>query len=159
MAAPIPAPLQGFPLVSNLQNLAPGAAKCLGVLGLALTQYFDCNVAPMAIKIPNAAYGAIERRIIFSENDNGIIGNWTAGIDPRSTSDQSGLAPFGRFIDSTNINAASAATYALDEFDVVPLFGASMPMFWSILVWNRTNQAFSSLLSDFFASYTLLSYA
>jgi hypothetical protein len=155
MAAPVPSPLQGFPLVSNLQSLAPGAAKCLGVLGLTLTQYFDCNVAPMQIKIPNAAFGAIERRIIFSEDNV----NWTAGISPIATVDQSGLAPFARFVDSTNVNAASAATYVLDEFDVVPAYGASMPMFWSVLIWNRTNQAFSALLSDFFASYTLLSYA
>jgi hypothetical protein len=155
MAAPTPSPLQGFPLVSNLQSLAPGAAKCLGVLGLSLTQYFDCNVAPMQIKIPNAAFGTIERGIIFSEDNI----NWTAGISPTSTADQSGLAPFARLIDPTNISAVSAATYLLDEFDVVPLFGASMPTFWSVLVWNRTNQAFSAVLSDFFASYTLLSYA
>jgi hypothetical protein len=155
MAAPVPSPLQGFPLVSNLQSLAPGAAKCLGVLGLTLTQYFDCNVAPMRIKIPNAAFGTIERRIIFSEDNI----TWTAGISPIATTDQSGLAPFARFIDSTNVNDASAATYILDGFDTVPLYGADMPTFWALLIWNRTNQAFSALLSDFFASYTLFSYA
>ncbi len=155
MAAPTVSPLQGFPLVSNLQSLAPGAAKCLGALGLSMTQYFDCNVAPMQIKIPNAAFGAIERRIIFSEDNI----TWTAGISPTATADQSGLTPLARFVDSTNISAASAGTYVLDEFDIVPLFGAAMPTFWSVLVWNKTNQAFSALLSDFFASYSVLSYA
>src|SRR5580692_8000709 len=130
MTAPIPSPLQAMPLVSNLVGLAPGAAKCLGVLGnqVTLTQYFDCNVAPMQIKIPGAAFGAIERRIIFSEDNI----SWTAGINPLATTDQSGLVGLTRLIDSTNISNPSAATYLLDEFDVVPLFGASMPMFWSI---------------------------
>jgi hypothetical protein len=146
-----------MPLVSNLVSLAPGAAKCLGVLGnqVTLTQYFDCNVAPMQIKIPGAAFGAIERRIIFSEDNV----NWDGGISPTANADQSGLVGFARFVDSTNISAPSAVTYLLGEFDVLPTFGASMPMFWSILIWNRTNLAFSSVLTDFISNYTIISYA
>ena len=84
--------------------------------------------------------------------------NWTNGINPNSTSDQSSL--IGSLVSLTPVVtvAANATLYYFPEFSVYSLLGF-MPTYWSILVYNQSGAAFDLTSTNFYAKHSLVSYA
>ncbi len=140
-----------------LTSLANSAAKGLGSLGATLTEYVDDNVAPIKIKTGAAsvsASGTVLVYVVTSEDGS----NWTNGIDPTSTSDQSskltGLTPLSPVLNAN----ANATTYFFPEFSIYSILGF-MPSYWSVVILNQTGAAFDATASNFTAKHSLVSYA
>jgi hypothetical protein len=158
MANPLSvAALTAFPLVSNLQNLLNNQAKGLGQLGTAATQYYDDNVAPITIRSGASGVsssGTVSFYLVCSEDGT----NWTNGVNPNATTDQSaglaGLPPLQPVLGVV----ANATNYILPEFSVYSVLGF-MPCFWAIMVLNQSGAALDATLANFYARHSLVSYA
>jgi hypothetical protein len=156
------AALATFPLgpamgTDNLTSLASGQAKGLGSLGASQVQYYDDNVAPIQIKSGASGVsgtGTVTLYVVVSEDGS----NWTNGINPASTSDQSALlGNLVPVVPSLSVNA-NATTYRFPEFSIYALLGF-MPSFWSVVIYNQSGAAFDATAANFTAKHSLVSYA
>jgi hypothetical protein len=156
------ASLATFPLgpgqtTDNLTGLPNNQAKGLGSLGTTLVQYYDDNVAPLQFKSGTSGVigtGTVSLYLVCSEDG----ANWTNGINPNSTSDQSsllgGLVPLVPAVTVT----ANVSTYMLPEFSVYSLLGF-MPTYWAVVVYNQSGTALDATAANFSAKHSLISYA
>jgi hypothetical protein len=157
MANPLSvAALAAFPLVSNLQTLPTAQAKGLGSVGTTLVQYYDDNVAPITIRSGASgvsASGTVSFFLICSEDGT----NWTNGINPNATTDQSlalaGLTPLQPILPVV----ANATNYIFPEFSVYSILGF-MPSYWALVAFNQSGAALDATLANFYARHSLVSY-
>ena len=156
------ASLATFPLgpgqsTDNLTALPNGQAKGLGALGTTLVQYYDDIVAPIQIKSDAAGVtgsGTASLFLVCSEDG----ANWTNGINPNSTADQSSLIGSLLALSPVVTVSANGALYYFPEFSVYSLLGF-MPTYWSLLVYNQSGAAFDATAANFIAKHSLVSYA
>jgi len=129
-----------FPLVSNLNGLLNGQAKGIGIIGTANVLSFDDVVAPIQIVLSSApaSGGVVEFYALLSEDQT----TWTDGISPTANADQSALVRMARKIGYFNVDTGLATTYVFDEFSFYSFLGFT-PMFWSILVFNKSGVSFA----------------
>ena len=148
MASPAP-----FPLASNLNSLLNGQAKALGLNGSAGVIVFEDVVAPMSfvLSVAPTTGGDIEVYVIVSEDNV----TWTDGISPTSTSDQAGLIKTAQRVGVVNTATGLATTYIVNGFSIYSQLGY-MPMFWSIVVSNKSGSSFAA--SGHIAQHSLQNY-
>jgi hypothetical protein len=144
-------PAQG---TDNLTALTNNKALGLGALGTAVTQYYDDNVAPIQIKTGASAVNGVVSLYLVCSEDGSI---WTNGIDPNTTSDQSGKLGQLQPVVPPIAVAANATTYTFPEFSVYSVLGF-MPSFWAVVVFNQSGQTLDSTAGNFYAKHSLVSY-
>jgi hypothetical protein len=163
----IPASLVTFPYGpsgisgDNITGLANGQAKGLGAVGTALTQYYDDNVAPVRILSGASGVsgsGTASMYVVISEDG----ANWTNGVNPNSTSDQSALVGSSSanplpVLQTINV-VANATTYEFAGFSIASVL-LYMPTYWAIVIYNQSGAAFNGTSSNFVANHTLISFA
>ena len=155
------ASLATFPLgpgqsTDNLTALPNGQAKGLGALGTALVQYYDDIVAPIQIKSGSSVSGSGSVSLFLVCSEDGT--NWTNGINPNSSADQSSLIGTLTPLTPAVTVASNATIYVLPEFSIYSLLGF-MPTYWSIVVYNQSGAALDATATNFIAKHSLVSYA
>ena len=155
------ASLATFPLgpgqsTDNLTALPNGQAKGLGALGTTLVQYYDDIVAPIQIKSGSSVSGSGSVSLFLVCSEDGT--NWTNGINPNSSADQSSLIGTLTPLTPAVTVASNATIYVLPEFSIYSLLGF-MPTYWSIVVYNQSGAALDATATNFIAKHSLVSYA
>ena len=155
------ASLATFPLgpgqsTDNLTALQNGQAKGLGALGTTLVQYYDDIVAPIQIKSGSSVSGSGSVSLFLVCSEDGT--NWTNGINPNSSADQSSLIGTLTPLTPAMTVASNATIYVLPEFSIYSLLGF-MPTYWSIVVYNQSGAALDATATNFIAKHSLVSYA
>ncbi|HWS93831.1 MAG TPA: hypothetical protein VN306_15480 [Mycobacterium sp.] len=155
------ASLATFPLgpgqsTDNLTALQNGQAKGLGALGTTLVQYYDDIVAPIQIKSGSSVSGSGSVSLFLVCSEDGT--NWTNGINPNSSADQSSLIGTLTPLTPAVTVASNATIYVLPEFSIYSLLGF-MPTYWSIVVYNQSGAALDATATNFIAKHSLVSYA
>jgi hypothetical protein len=148
-----------FPLLSNLQSLAFGAAKGLGHVGTAAADYVDDIVSPIFLKTGAtvSADGIIVLFVVTAEE----LGHFTDLIDPDATTTQ-----HAKISDATQSQVVSVlgqgpnpiaanTSYCFPAWSVYELLGFK-PTFWAPFVRNRSGGALSATAGDFYGVHTTL---
>jgi hypothetical protein len=156
------ASLATFPLgpaqsTDNLTGLPSNQAKGLGSLGTALVQYYDDIVAPLQFKSGasgTTGTGTVSLYLVCSEDGT----NWSNGINPNSSSDQSTLIGTLQMLTPAITVTANATTYLFPEFSIYSLLGF-MPTYWAVVVYNQSGAALDATAANFYAKHSLISYA
>lgn len=148
-----------FPLLSNLQSLAFGAAKGLGHVGTAATDYVDDIVSPIFIKTGATAStnGLVTLFVVTAEE----LGHFTDLIDPDATTTQHTKisdATQAQVVSILGVGATSLAantSYCFPSWSVYDVLGYK-PTFWAPFVRNLSGGALSATAGDFYGTHTTL---
>lgn len=148
-----------FPLLSNLQSLAFGAAKGLGHVGAAGTDYVDDIVSSIFLKTGAtvSANGVIVLFVVTAEE----IGHFTDLIDPDATTTQH--AKIGEATQGNVVAALGAGTnqltantsYCFPAWSVAAFLGFR-PTFWAPFIRNLSGGALSAAAGDFYGVHTTI---
>lgn len=139
----------------NVTSLANNAAKGLGAVGTAVTQYADDIVAPIRIKTGTgtSASGNCSLYLVVSE-DGSIYSN---GVDPDSTSTQAAALKTDFLVETISANS-DATSYYFKGFSLQSRLGY-MPSYWALVIYNQSGASFSVTAADHSAKHSLVSFA
>ncbi len=150
----------------SVTSLANGQAKGLGSLwaeniGL-VTPFGDLILPPWKITTgAGPIAGTVSRYLIISEDGS----QWTGGVDPTSSSDQSMLLSAMLAYDGSNsalidqITVSAAATAYYFRWRSLQSMLGNVPRYVSILVYNQSGQALSATATNHTAQYASEAYA
>jgi hypothetical protein len=150
----------------SVTSLPNGQALGMGSLwaeniGL-VTPLGDLILPPWKITTGSGAVsGTISRYLIVSEDGS----NWTGGINPTSSSDQSTLLSAmlaydnsnAAFIDQITVSVAATAYYF--RWRSLQSMLGNAPHYVSVLLYNQSGQALSAIAGNHTAQYASESYA
>ncbi len=136
--------LTGFTASTNLNSLPNGEAKPLGVVDNTSLKYPNAYVSLNFAATQSLSYdGTIE--LYFLSCVDTVNNKWTDDINPDTTSDVS-----ASLVNAKPISPTIPANEDLSNIDITWICNdlakevGDMPMKWSLVVMNKTGQAFKS---------------
>ena len=136
----------------TLADLAAGAWRESTAIDNQTNKFLDVMVQ-LAVKMGSGTpAGANRFRVYLYGSEDGttypdVITGADAAITPREIGDLI-------LLESIDVNAAGALTYAMDPEAIAKAFGGVMPRKWGIIVLNDTGLAFDSTEGNHSKTYT-----
>jgi hypothetical protein len=133
-----------FSVASNLNSLANGNVKALGTVDNSAVRAnnYQIKLKITANSTGVSATGTVTVYLVRS-NDNS---DWTDGISPSSTSDQSASIKNATIIGVFNLNAVNQVLIV--QFDLLmeggPVPAYDCPKFWTLAIGNGSGAAFAA---------------